>query len=58
MVLAAGCTTLMPVEDRPCPCLEGWTCCDAEDLCVRDAAECGGSGEGRGEPENLEVGAI
>lgn len=29
-----------PLEGRPCPCLEGWTCCGARSVCVREGAIC------------------
>jgi len=35
-VLAAGCIRSTPtVEDAPCPCLDGYVCCEATGRCVR-----------------------
>jgi hypothetical protein len=38
--LATGCSGDLPLEDRPCPCLDGWTCCESTNRCVSDMAEC------------------
>jgi hypothetical protein len=39
MLLA--CSGDLALEGRPCPCAEGWTCCERTDECVRTAAQCG-----------------
>jgi hypothetical protein len=36
-----ACTSDLPLEGRPCPCAEGWTCCERTKLCVRAASQCG-----------------
>lgn len=38
--LAFACITPLSLEERPCPCSEGWTCCDDVNVCVREGATC------------------
>jgi hypothetical protein len=40
LALATACTGDLPLEGRPCPCAEGWTCCESTKLCVASSAEC------------------
>jgi hypothetical protein len=39
--LATACTGDLPLEGRPCPCAEGWTCCDLTNQCVLRGTSCG-----------------
>jgi hypothetical protein len=32
---ASGCNEQLSLEARPCPCAEGWTCCEQTNVCVR-----------------------
>jgi hypothetical protein len=44
-VLACGQT--VSLDDRPCPCASGWTCCPSQNVCIAEGGECpGGSGNG------------
>jgi hypothetical protein len=38
--LAFACSDELSLEGRPCPCTEGWTCCESTAQCVRTSAEC------------------
>ncbi len=40
LVLTAGCVNAVTEDNRPCPCTEGWTCCESTGLCTQDAASC------------------
>src|SRR3712207_1718303 len=40
LLLTAGCTRLLPVDNSPCPCAEGYFCCESTQRCVADASEC------------------
>lgn len=46
----ARCAATLPLEDRPCPCTAGYSCCESTQRCVTDLARCaavdGGGGEG------------
>jgi hypothetical protein len=42
---AAACQRSL--EGAGCPCLSGWTCCAAENMCVPDGASCPGAGGDR-----------
>lgn len=50
--LLMSCPPMLPVENAPCPCAEGWVCCEEEKLCVTDlsfcAADSGKAPEGDG----------
>jgi len=35
-----GCADDLSLEGRPCPCTDGWQCCEDADVCVRKASEC------------------
>lgn len=45
-VLGQGCAAQVALEDRPCPCASGWTCCPSDNVCVAEGASCPGSGLG------------
>ncbi|QRK06226.1 hypothetical protein JQX13_39905 [Archangium violaceum] len=34
LVTTSACVTLILEDDRPCPCDEGWTCCEEAQVCV------------------------
>lgn len=34
LITTSACVTLVMEDDRPCPCGEGWTCCEAAQVCV------------------------
>jgi hypothetical protein len=34
------------LDGAHCPCTEGWTCCQAENVCVRDSSQCSSSADG------------
>jgi hypothetical protein len=36
----ANCGGTVSLEQRPCPCSEGWSCCPQAQICVVDRAEC------------------
>jgi hypothetical protein len=40
LALATACSGDLPLEGRPCPCAEGWTCCARTRACVRSAESC------------------
>lgn len=37
---ALGCSAELSLEERPCPCAEGWTCCVVTNRCQRSAEAC------------------
>src|SRR5439155_470153 len=39
-LLLVSCTTSLSQDDRPCPCVSGWTCCAGSNLCAREARIC------------------
>lgn len=39
-VLGQGCAAKVALEDRPCPCADGWTCCSAKNVCVAPGTSC------------------
>jgi len=41
LALVSGCVPLLSLEGAPCPCTDGYTCCD--DVCV-EGSTCGGPG--------------
>lgn len=44
--LVVGCTVDgLDLEGRECPCIDGWTCDEARNLCVRDEPEDAGLGD-------------
>ena len=38
-----ACTANLDVDGRPCPCSDGWTCCETQNVCVRQGGACPGS---------------
>ncbi|WNG36706.1 hypothetical protein F0U61_25825 [Archangium violaceum] len=34
LVTSSACVNLILEDDRPCPCGQGWTCCEAAQVCV------------------------
>lgn len=40
MVLMTACAPELPIDDRPCPCATGWSCCEGAQVCVREGASC------------------
>jgi hypothetical protein len=40
--MAAACSGDLTLEDRPCPCASGWSCCERTNRCVRSEQGCGG----------------
>jgi hypothetical protein len=40
LVFAVACGGELPLDGRPCPCAEGWLCCETVNQCVRSAAQC------------------
>ena len=45
-LLAARCASPLSLEDRPCPCATGFSCCEATQLCLRPGATCGAADAG------------
>lgn len=41
IVLSQGCAAQLALEDRACPCAEGWTCCPSRNVCVGPGESCG-----------------
>lgn len=39
--LASACAGEVSLDDRPCPCAEGWSCCASRNMCVAPGATCG-----------------
>lgn len=35
-----ACVSQVSLEDFPCPCAAGWTCCSDRNVCVREGASC------------------
>lgn len=35
-----ACVSQVPLEDLPCPCATGWTCCSDRNVCVAEGASC------------------
>lgn len=42
MLLMAACAREIPIENAPCPCAVGWTCCEGDNVCVREGSSCPG----------------
>lgn len=40
----AACSGTLALENRPCPCAEGWTCCASQNVCVGAGQSCDGVG--------------
>jgi hypothetical protein len=38
--LALGCESDVSLEGRPCPCVDGYACCELADICLRSGAAC------------------
>lgn len=38
--LVAACTSELPLEGRPCPCADGWQCCEDQNVCVPEGDAC------------------
>jgi len=38
--LAPACAAQIALDDRPCPCAEGWTCCATSNVCVGPGGSC------------------
>lgn len=36
-----ACAGEVALEDRPCPCADGWTCCASRNVCVAPGTSCG-----------------
>lgn len=39
--LTPACSGQVALEDRPCPCASGWTCCPSRNVCVAPGTACG-----------------
>lgn len=39
-VASVACAGEVSLEERPCPCTAGWTCCAARNVCVADGTSC------------------
>src|SRR5438445_437489 len=42
VVALGGCVGETALENLPCPCASGWTCCEGDNVCVREGASCPG----------------
>lgn len=40
VLTAAGCGDEVSLEGAPCPCVDGYVCCEGSDICVSDQASC------------------
>lgn len=40
--LVGACTSELPLEGRPCPCADGWQCCEDQNVCVPEGDACPG----------------
>ncbi len=50
-VATVACGQTVSLDDRPCPCASGYTCCSAQNMCVAEGTACpGGSGGGEQQP--------
>ncbi len=45
-VVAQGCADPVSVADRPCPCVDGWTCCAGKKVCIAPGETCEVAGSG------------
>ena len=36
----SGCVEKLSLEDRACPCLDGWKCCEGSGICMPDELSC------------------
>jgi len=41
VALSQGCAAQLALEERACPCSEGWTCCPSRNMCVGPGETCG-----------------
>lgn len=41
IILSQGCAAQLALEERACPCAEGWTCCPSRNVCVGPGESCG-----------------
>lgn len=39
-VYLPACAATLSVENRPCPCATGWTCCESQSVCVAEGTVC------------------
>lgn len=39
-LMTLACAPSVPLENRPCPCADGWVCCPSGDLCAATASSC------------------
>ena len=35
-----ACVSEFPLEEKACPCSEGWTCCADQNVCIRASQRC------------------
>jgi hypothetical protein len=40
LAAAPACASEVALEDRPCPCAEGWVCCPESNVCAQRADAC------------------
>ena len=41
VALSQGCAAKLALDERACPCAEGWTCCPSRNVCVGAGETCG-----------------
>jgi hypothetical protein len=46
---ATACGKTVSLDDRTCPCADGWTCCSDRNECVPQGGSCSSGGSGSGE---------
>jgi hypothetical protein len=43
-VAAFACAPSVPLQNRPCPCSDGWVCCPSGNVCASDESSCPATG--------------
>jgi len=43
-VAGFACAPSVPLQNRPCPCADGWVCCPSGNVCAHEANSCPGAG--------------
>jgi hypothetical protein len=47
-VAVPACSAKVALDNRPCPCASGWTCCETQSVCVAPGAICPGTSNDAG----------
>jgi hypothetical protein len=51
-----ACAPTVPLQNRPCPCADGWVCCQSENVCAESADSCPGGSPTSGSDAGVNFG--